>query len=492
MAARPLTVVLSVGAVGFLFGGADRIGLNRLCVSGPSPAVPSGRPCPPPPRLRQAASALRARRRAWPRPAPTVGACVHTHRRLARPCHRHVNACWVATTAAPADRALRWPARPDASPIHMHHQVDPSSSPPPLRSHLAQRRLLAAGPTPDPVHIRARHSRAIRPGDRAGQLASDASAGPWFCSAAPPRPSAACRQVRVPRAAVALVLQPAAPGRGVPAQLPPDGDGDAAGTPGDPEDHCTPGRARPGISSRSANDKPRPDSATSPPAGSHRCAERPRTSYRGHTSLNAGVSPAFPGDRHPEPLQAFSSGHRRAPRRTHRRPPRRSCCPSSWPSHTYTSRSRCCDDSLNPRLDPAIRMMHQAADILVTARPDRHFKRIERKIRTQVIRNLPPDNPAREQIHDERRINPPGKCHHIRDVRHPAPVRRRRAEAALQQVRRPPPDRPAPSSAAASAWTARRRSPGRASSGSRGALPQPRPPQNRACQSSRHTAQASP
>jgi hypothetical protein len=52
-------------------------------------------------------------------------------------------------------------------------------------------------------------------------------------------------------------------------------------------------------------------------------------------------------------------------------------------------------------LDAAIGMMHQPADILVAACPDRHFKRIERKIGTQVIRNLPPNNPAREQIHDE-------------------------------------------------------------------------------------------
>ena len=46
-------------------------------------------------------------------------------------------------------------------------------------------------------------------------------------------------------------------------------------------------------------------------------------------------------------------------------------------------------------------MMHQPADIRVAACPDRHFKRIERKIGTQVIRNLPADNPAREQIHDK-------------------------------------------------------------------------------------------
>jgi hypothetical protein len=82
-------------------------------------------------------------------------------------------------------------------------------------------------------------------------------------------------------------------------------------------------------------------------------------------------------------------------------------------------------------------MMHQPADILVTTRPDRRFKRVERKTGTQVIRNLPADNPAREQIHHERRIHPPGKCHHIRDVRYPAPVRRRRVETARQQVRRP-------------------------------------------------------
>ena len=52
-------------------------------------------------------------------------------------------------------------------------------------------------------------------------------------------------------------------------------------------------------------------------------------------------------------------------------------------------------------LDAAIRMMHHPVDLLMPTCPDSHFKRIERKIGTQVIRNLPPDNPAREQIHDE-------------------------------------------------------------------------------------------
>jgi putative transposase len=43
-------------------------------------------------------------------------------------------------------------------------------------------------------------------------------------------------------------------------------------------------------------------------------------------------------------------------------------------------------------LNATVRMMNQPIQIIITTRPDRHFKRIEGKIRTQVIRNLPADN----------------------------------------------------------------------------------------------------
>ena len=72
----------------------------------------------------------------------------------------------------------------------------------------------------------------------------------------------------------------------------------------------------------------------------------------------------------------------------------------------------------------------------MTTRPDRHFQRIERQVRTQVIRDLPAKNAAGEQIHHERGINPAGKRVHVRDISDPPPVRRRRLEAPLQQVRR--------------------------------------------------------
>ena len=86
--------------------------------------------------------------------------------------------------------------------------------------------------------------------------------------------------------------------------------------------------------------------------------------------------------------------------------PRRHAAPGAKPLTVYGWRGKghlpaLLRRSLEPVLDAAVGMMHQPADILVAACPDRHFKRIERKIGTQVIRNLPPDNPAREQIHDE-------------------------------------------------------------------------------------------
>jgi hypothetical protein len=82
-------------------------------------------------------------------------------------------------------------------------------------------------------------------------------------------------------------------------------------------------------------------------------------------------------------------------------------------------------------------MVDQAAEILVPPCPYRHLERIERKIRTQVIRDLPAENNAGEQIHHESGIDPAGKRLDIGDVRDPAAVRRRRVEAPIQQVRWP-------------------------------------------------------
>jgi hypothetical protein len=81
-------------------------------------------------------------------------------------------------------------------------------------------------------------------------------------------------------------------------------------------------------------------------------------------------------------------------------------------------------------------MVDQATEILVSPCPYRHLQRIERKIRTQVIRDLPAQNAAGEQIHHESGIDPAGKRLDIGDVRDPAAVRRR-VEAPLQQVRWP-------------------------------------------------------
>ena len=82
-------------------------------------------------------------------------------------------------------------------------------------------------------------------------------------------------------------------------------------------------------------------------------------------------------------------------------------------------------------------MVDQAIEILVPPCPYRHLQRIERKIRTQVICDLPAQHAAGEQVHHESGIDPAGKRLHIGDVRDPAAVRRRRVEAPLQQVRWP-------------------------------------------------------
>src|SRR6185437_12965688 len=88
-------------------------------------------------------------------------------------------------------------------------------------------------------------------------------------------------------------------------------------------------------------------------------------------------------------------------------------------------------------LNSAVGMMNETPVHPVTARPDRHFQRIEGKLRTESIRNLPPDNFPREQIENERGINEVSRRLDIGNVSDPAPVRRRRSEVPLQQVRRP-------------------------------------------------------
>jgi hypothetical protein len=82
-------------------------------------------------------------------------------------------------------------------------------------------------------------------------------------------------------------------------------------------------------------------------------------------------------------------------------------------------------------------MMDQAVNRLMPPRPYRHIESIDGKISTHVVSDLPAENTAGEQVHNERRINKPGKRVHVCDVGDPAPVRRHRAEAPVQQVRRP-------------------------------------------------------
>ena len=78
-------------------------------------------------------------------------------------------------------------------------------------------------------------------------------------------------------------------------------------------------------------------------------------------------------------------------------------------------------------------MVDQPLNALVPPRPDRHFQRIEGKICLQVISDLPAQNAAGEQVHHERGIHEiRGDDGHVRDVRHPAAIRRGSVEAAFQ------------------------------------------------------------
>ena len=85
-------------------------------------------------------------------------------------------------------------------------------------------------------------------------------------------------------------------------------------------------------------------------------------------------------------------------------------------------------------LDTPVRMVNKAVGRFMTTCPDRHLQRIDRKIGTQVIRDLPAENAAGRQIHNERGIHPPGKRIHIGNARHPAAIRRSREEVPVQQV----------------------------------------------------------
>src|SRR6478736_9085194 len=94
-------------------------------------------------------------------------------------------------------------------------------------------------------------------------------------------------------------------------------------------------------------------------------------------------------------------------------------------------------------LSSAVGMMNEIAVHPVAARPDRHFQRIKGKPRPESIGNLPSDDFPREQVENERGIDKATRRLDIGNVSDPAPVRRRRGEVPLQQVRRPLIPRPA-------------------------------------------------
>ena len=82
--------------------------------------------------------------------------------------------------------------------------------------------------------------------------------------------------------------------------------------------------------------------------------------------------------------------------------------------------------------------MNKLITDVVPAGEDRHLERVQGQARPQVIRDLPADDLAGKQVRDERGIDKPAGRGHIRDIRDPPAVRRRRGEVPLQQVSRLP------------------------------------------------------
>ena len=135
----------------------------------------------------------------------------------------------------------------------------------------------------------------------------------------------------------------------------------------------------------------------------------------------------------PDDLAAVAAALNGRPRKTlsWRPPPRRSTS-SYTPVNKAVLRR-----PLEPGLHAAIGMVDQPVNVLVPPCPDRHFQRIEGKIRLQMASDLPAENAAGEQVHHERGIREiPGDDGHVRDVRDPAAIRRGSVEAAFQQVLR--------------------------------------------------------
>lgn len=68
--------------------------------------------------------------------------------------------------------------------------------------------------------------------------------------------------------------------------------------------------------------------------------------------------------------------------------------------------------------------------------PDRHFQRVEGEVGVQAGGGLPPQDPTRVDVGDERDVHPPGVRLHVGDVRHPQDVRRERSEMPIHPVHR--------------------------------------------------------
>lgn len=88
-------------------------------------------------------------------------------------------------------------------------------------------------------------------------------------------------------------------------------------------------------------------------------------------------------------------------------------------------------------LDAAVGVMHEPAEVVVRAGPDRHFQGAQREVRAEGGRGSPADDPSREHVGHERGVREPGPCRDVGDVRDPQLVWCGGPELALHPISRP-------------------------------------------------------
>ena len=87
-------------------------------------------------------------------------------------------------------------------------------------------------------------------------------------------------------------------------------------------------------------------------------------------------------------------------------------------------------------LRPLIAVMDEAVRPRAPARVNRLLERVQDEVRPERRRHAPADNPAREDVDDERDVDEAGPGRHVREVRPPGLIGPRGRKGALDQIAR--------------------------------------------------------